>query len=547
MAFDTDAGILSWINLPSATTTAGIALSYSAQHSASSTLTVYAETTTTLGNITNQRVGIATTTPFTTFSVDGEIAATLRGAATSNGICHSGDNIDASSPEGVVFVACTGTVGDIAEWYETDTGVEEGDIVMATFETISFDSDRIDAMSGKLEEGTTRHSVSVMAKATTSDKIIGVVSSDPVQTFGRAILDNSSNPQPISLVGRVPVKVNGEGGAINPGDRITLSSVPGVGAKATTSGMTVGIALEPFDPAVATSTVNLINVFVNVGFGAIDWNGNMVAAGAGTTTEMMSTAGDPNVEQLLASDQQGASLIAEGFQWVLDQFNNIGVVIKNGVVKATAFVADKIIAKKVVTEAFEMKDSATGETYCVRITNGEWNKFLGTCGDTAAGAEVQIPEDDSATQSSSSQTSSSNSQPQTVGGSTAETASSVGGNSSTSASETESNATSTPAAVEGTSSSSPSTVESSNSVSNVGEIKPEESVSNPTKPEANSESASTSPQSSELAPAEEPAPAANIATQTEPTVPSTEQELVSTTELEDDIIASSTSTTTASN
>jgi len=42
---------------------------------------------------------------------------------------------------------------------------------------------------------------------------------------------------------------------------------------------------------------------------------------------------------------------------------------------------DKIFVKTVVTEGIEMKDSATGEPYCVVITNGELNKVKGKCGE----------------------------------------------------------------------------------------------------------------------------------------------------------------------
>jgi hypothetical protein len=60
---------------------------------------------------------------------------------------------------------------------------------------------------------------------------------------------------------------------------------------------------------------------------------------------------------------------------------SLGLYIQNGVVYAKEFIADKITARKVVVETLEMKDSETGDTYCVRITNGEWTKFKGTCGD----------------------------------------------------------------------------------------------------------------------------------------------------------------------
>lgn len=59
----------------------------------------------------------------------------------------------------------------------------------------------------------------------------------------------------------------------------------------------------------------------------------------------------------------------------------IGVSMRDGVINATAVVADKFIGRKAVLDAPEMKDSITGDVYCVRISNGEWNKFKGTCGE----------------------------------------------------------------------------------------------------------------------------------------------------------------------
>src|SRR3989338_9206785 len=72
------------------------------------------------------------------------------------------------------------------------------------------------------------------------------------------------------------------GGDIKKGDNIALSSVPGVGARATTSGVTIGIALEDFSTpgtplsGVGDSTpsveegVGKILVFVNLGWSNLD-------------------------------------------------------------------------------------------------------------------------------------------------------------------------------------------------------------------------------------------------------------------------------------
>lgn len=65
-------------------------------------------------------------------------------------------------------------------------------------------------------------------------------------------------------------------------------------------------------------------------------------------------------------------------------FGNVLSSIKSITGQFVEVIADKITAKKVVTDALEMKDSVNGDIYCVRISNGEWNKFKGTCGDTPA-------------------------------------------------------------------------------------------------------------------------------------------------------------------
>ena len=51
---------------------------------------------------------------------------------------------------------------------------------------------------------------------------------------------------PVALVGRVPVNVTNEGGAIATGDYITTSSTAGKGMKATKAGRVIGMALADF-------------------------------------------------------------------------------------------------------------------------------------------------------------------------------------------------------------------------------------------------------------------------------------------------------------
>ncbi|MFA5800095.1 MAG: hypothetical protein WC840_04005, partial [Candidatus Peribacteraceae bacterium] len=71
MNFDTDAGIITWIDMPVATTTAGIIQSYTAKLDGNPLLTIYGETDGS-GGVRYKSVGIGTTTPLATLAVMGE-------------------------------------------------------------------------------------------------------------------------------------------------------------------------------------------------------------------------------------------------------------------------------------------------------------------------------------------------------------------------------------------------------------------------------------------------------------------------------------------
>jgi len=83
-------------------------------------------------------------------------------------------------------------------------------------------------------------------KESYQNNMIGVVSITPWRFMGTEIKRKAKHPKLIALIGRVPVKVNAEGGAILAGDRITSSSMSGVGMKATKAGPAIGIALSSF-------------------------------------------------------------------------------------------------------------------------------------------------------------------------------------------------------------------------------------------------------------------------------------------------------------
>lgn len=75
-----------------------------------------------------------------------------------------------------------------------------------------------------------------------------------------------------------------------------------------------------------------------------------------------------------------SALLAVSVNAIKDLKSQI-VDLKNGVAKFVHLVADLVTAPKVQTDELEMKDSATGQVYCVTIRNGDWNKTPGTCPD----------------------------------------------------------------------------------------------------------------------------------------------------------------------
>ena len=99
--------------------------------------------------------------------------------------------------------------------------------------------------------------------------VLGVISSGAgiLLNTDPAALDHgkpsAAGQHPLALAGRVPVRVSLENGPIAPGDRIVASSMPGVGMRATSAGMSVGIAAESYDRSDGTD-VRTILVFVNL-------------------------------------------------------------------------------------------------------------------------------------------------------------------------------------------------------------------------------------------------------------------------------------------
>ncbi|MFH0815167.1 MAG: hypothetical protein V1902_03785 [Candidatus Falkowbacteria bacterium] len=113
--------------------------------------------------------------------------------------------------------------GDLAENVDVAKNVEAGDIV-----EMSADG------------------VVVKASSAYSKSAIGVISENPSMILSGQT-EKIGKRAPLALAGFVYVKATNANGALEIGDYITSSNIPGVGMKATRSGYVIGKVLQPFD------------------------------------------------------------------------------------------------------------------------------------------------------------------------------------------------------------------------------------------------------------------------------------------------------------
>jgi hypothetical protein len=329
------------------------------------------------------KVGIGTTTPLSTLTVTGSGCFSEGAGATA--LC--------STTAGTVTADVFNTqAADVAEDYvASDPSISAGDI-------IAFDP------TNPLH----------IIKAAGSLRPTGVISTDPGLILGGA--DGSiqgPSVRPVALSGRVPTKVSLEGGPIAIGDSIALSSVPGVGKKASGNGDVIGIALEPYTDS---SGAGLINVFVNlrqnIDLSQFDLNiatttqsianismsltdiasslinndstlsalGTRVDALSSTTAALQSSLATSTIASSTASaltaNQSFIGMIASAVANLIQSAGNWAV---NQITATLAIFTDVKTSSISVTNGIEMTDQATGEVYCVQIRNGSFVNTPGTC------------------------------------------------------------------------------------------------------------------------------------------------------------------------
>ena len=172
---------------------------------------------------------------------------------------------------------------DFAERYYSPDKLEPGDLVVVS-------------QRGRIH----------VQRASEPDKmLIGIVSTKPGFVAGAA----APSTHPIALVGRVPTKVSTLKGAIQIGDMLAPSTIPGVAVKAVEAGPVVGQALEDF----SGNDIGLVEAYVN----PVWWGGDKSVQLA--AAEAVADAAAP-----VFMPQRGFAIIISGATRVHVSFPSVG-------------------------------------------------------------------------------------------------------------------------------------------------------------------------------------------------------------------------------
>ncbi|MEK7156391.1 MAG: immunoglobulin-like domain-containing protein, partial [Patescibacteria group bacterium] len=199
--------------------------------------------------------------------------------------------------------------------------------------------------------------------------LAGAISTDPGQTLGDI---SATGMRPVALAGRVPVKVNLEGGPIAVGDRIAPSSMPGVGMKAGPFDSSVGIALESFSGGLTSQDSGTVTTMLDIQQGISMQSLGDALLGADTPTATSTDSTDST--SLTASNSPQAasstpsvvtsflrSLFARLVQWFADAANGIGDFFANAIHTKEICLSDDMGSSTCVTKV-QLDRLLTGQT-----------------------------------------------------------------------------------------------------------------------------------------------------------------------------------------
>ncbi len=373
----------------------------STSFSVSNLLTVSGAGTSTIsGGLTiatsNGTVGIGSSTPALALSVAGMVNLNLVDGGSA-AVCHTNA---LTTTEGVTLGDCTGAPAqDYAELYPTGSDVEFGDILVP-------DPGHLTETRPTAEIGSSTIAALVRSSRPYEPAVVGIASNNygDFTSTGHGTIQERDHPMPVALNGRVPVKVSTEGGPIKPGDRITTSSLPGIGMKATTSGPAIGVALAPFDgpvgadcsPSTSSGTMyscGKIFVFVNLGYSRID-SGLAHVANGGTPWSV-----DPDTGRvvmaygldLLGSDIANArAIFSANGAWSIDESGKL--VAKEIETGKLTVKEETRVGSAERPRGITLYDFDTGQPNCVFVQGGQMRSVPGECTfSSPAGGSNQQP------------------------------------------------------------------------------------------------------------------------------------------------------------
>lgn len=192
--------------------------------------------------------------------------------------------LDDTGPASSTYIATNAdgwqanTSYDFAERYYSPDALEPGDVVILS-------------QRGRFH---------VQRSLKPGDVPVGIVSTKPAFVAGAP----EPSTFPIALAGRVPTRVSAGAGAIQVGDPLTVSLMPGVAVKAIQAGPIVGYALEEYSSA----TVGTIEVFVNAGW----WGGSAIIMNESKPEKVGLTTAPAATTIVLPKSYQGVARILAG-------------------------------------------------------------------------------------------------------------------------------------------------------------------------------------------------------------------------------------------
>jgi hypothetical protein len=248
-------------------------------------------------NLDNAAGPIISSNADTNIQIDEQLTIDLASGGAGPAVCHTGADADVDN---VTLEDCSGApTSDYAEQYPAADNVEYGHIVVpGTKEIHTFDE----------SHGSQTIREVVLSSKPYQGPIIGIVSNNYGDfTSAGYNIEEDDNPMPVALVGRVPVKVTGEGGSIAVGDYLTTSSTPGHAMKATKVGRVLGMALNNWDGISETVMVQVHN----------SWYAGQVIGHDGTSTVVTDNVVVSQIDDATSSettfDSYGLSL--RGSAW----------------------------------------------------------------------------------------------------------------------------------------------------------------------------------------------------------------------------------------